>query len=70
MLSERAGSHGPIGVGVIGDLPFATSNMAGISLVALHPREMGMTAARLLIDRVNGTGSKHGARVILPAKPL
>jgi LacI family transcriptional regulator len=70
VLSERADSHEPIGVGIIGDLPFATSNMAGISLVALHPREMGMTAARLLIDRVNGAGSKHGARVILPSRPL
>ena len=70
VLSERRGSLGPIGVGVIGDLPFATSSTAGISLVALHPREMGMTAARLLIDRVNGTGSEHGTRVILSAKPL
>lgn len=68
VLSERRGSHGSIGVGVIGDLPFATSSPARISIVPLHPREMGMTAARLLIDRVNGTTSEHGIRVILPAK--
>jgi LacI family transcriptional regulator len=64
-LAERQGSHDAIEVGVLGELPFATSNTSDISIVPLHPREMGLTAARLLIERVNGSASEHGSRVVL-----
>lgn len=65
ILAEQQGARTTIGVGIIGDLPFATSTTSDISLVPLHPREMGMTAARLLLDRVNGLASEHGTRVVL-----
>jgi len=64
-LAERQGSHDAIEVGVLGELPFATSNTSDISIVPLHPREMGLTAARLLIERVNGSVSEPGSRVVL-----
>ena len=64
-LAERQGSHGAIEIGVLGELPFATSNTSDISIVPLHPREMGLTAARLLIERVNGSAGEHGSRIVL-----
>jgi LacI family transcriptional regulator len=66
VLAERAGSLGAVGVGVLGELPFATSSMSDISIVPLHPREMGLTAARLLMERVGGAAGEHGRRVVLP----
>jgi LacI family transcriptional regulator len=67
VLAERDGALGSIGVGVLGELPFATSSMSDISIVPLHPREMGLTAARLLMERVAGTAGEHGHLVVLPA---
>lgn len=67
VLAERSGTHGPIGVGVLGELPFATSTTSDISIVPLHAREMGLTAARLLMERVSGAAGGHGNRVVLPA---
>lgn len=64
-LAERHGSHQAIAVGVLGELPFATSNTSDISIVPLHAREMGLTAARLLIARVNGSAGDHGSRIVL-----
>ena len=51
-----AGPGGEAGpdVGVIGDLPFATSRTDDLVVLALGPRTMGVTAARLLIERING----------------
>lgn len=43
-----------LGVGVIGDLPFATSSLADVSLTSLNPRGMGETAAGLLLERISG----------------
>lgn len=48
--------RGDLGVGIIGDLPFATSNVENVSLLPLLPREMGLTAARLLVQRVREGG--------------
>jgi LacI family transcriptional regulator len=46
---------GPLlGVGVIGDLPFATSRTSDVALVPLSPRSLGVTAARLLLGRIAG----------------
>lgn len=64
-LAERQGSRDAIEVGVLGELPFATSNTSDISIVPLHAREMGLTAARLLIERVNGSAGEHGSRIVL-----
>lgn len=65
VLAERDGSLGAVGVGILGELPFATSSMSDISIVPLHPREMGLTAARLLMERVGGAAGEHGTRVVL-----
>jgi LacI family transcriptional regulator len=43
-----------LGVGIIGDLPFATSRTSDVVLVPLNPRDLGVTAARLLLDRIAG----------------
>ncbi len=46
-----------LGVGVVGDLPFATSRTSDVALVPLNPRGLGVTAARLLLDRIAGDDS-------------
>jgi LacI family transcriptional regulator len=43
-----------LGVAVIGDLPFATSPTSDVLLVPLNPRELGVTAARMLLERIGG----------------
>lgn len=49
------GTGGPqLGVGIVGDLPFATSRTSDVTLVPLNPRELGTTAARLLLGRIAG----------------
>lgn len=64
-LADRGQRTDDFGVGVIGSLPFATSSIEGITVVPLHPRAMGTTAARMLIDRVNGDVTGAGRRVTL-----
>lgn len=55
VLQTLATWSGPtVDVGIIGDLPFATSVVDDIVRVPLHPREMGVTAARLLTERIRG----------------
>lgn len=65
VLAEHRLRTRDIGVSVIGSLPFATSRMADIPVVPLHPREMGLAAARMLFERMNGTVSGPGRRVML-----
>ncbi|QOR70134.1 LacI family DNA-binding transcriptional regulator [Ruania alkalisoli] len=48
---------GAIGVGIIGDLPFATSRTTDVHLVPLNPRALGTTAAQLLLDRLTDPGA-------------
>lgn len=50
----KAPSGRSIGVGIIGDLPSATSRTTDVALVELNPRGMGITAARLLLERIDG----------------
>ncbi|WP_277209141.1 LacI family DNA-binding transcriptional regulator [Isoptericola croceus] len=57
--SPGAGAGGKVtgpelGVGVVGDLPFATSRTSDVTLVPLSPRSLGVTAARLLLGRIAG----------------
>jgi LacI family transcriptional regulator len=53
--ADADGPAGPmLGVGVVGDLPFATSRTSDVALVPLNPRGLGMTAASLLLDRIAG----------------
>lgn len=52
VLAERGGERP--GVGVVGDLPFVTSRTDDLTLLPLSPRTMGLTAARLLSERIGG----------------
>jgi LacI family transcriptional regulator len=54
ILSEAAMAPPTIGVAVIGDLPFTTLDPAAITLVHLPARNLGITAATMLIERING----------------
>jgi len=65
-LAEGPDQTPRIGVAVIGDLPFATSKTSGLSLFPLNPREIGLIAARMLVERINGEGGHRGRRVMLP----
>lgn len=63
VLAERGISAHDIGVGVVGDLPFATSRRSDITLVELHPRRMGALAAQMLIERLDGEVNGPGRKV-------
>lgn len=64
-LAECRPERTDIGVSVIGSLPFATSRMSDISTIHLHPRQMGMAAAEMLMERVMGSVTGAGRRVVL-----
>lgn len=67
VLAAAEGPHAQLGI--IGDLPFVTSPIEDTFLLRLHPREMGLTAARMLVDRIRGeAGPAH--RVIQPSRPV
>lgn len=63
VLAERGVTASEFGVGVVGDLPFATSRRSDITLVELHPRRMGALAAQMLMDRLQGQVRGPGRRV-------
>jgi LacI family transcriptional regulator len=54
VLSERGLTPPAIGVAVVGGLPFTTLTPTAVTMVRLPARHMGVTAARMLIDRING----------------
>jgi LacI family transcriptional regulator len=43
-----------VGMAVFGDLPFAGFAPQEITVVHLPARHLGVTAAKLLLDRING----------------
>ncbi len=61
------GANDRVRVSVIGDLPFATSRSSDIDMIPLNSREMGMTAARLLLDRLQGDDEEPQRIVQRPA---
>ena len=65
VLAENPRAENDIGVSVIGDLPFATSSVENLSMLPLRPREMGLAAARVLLQRIGG-GSQAVLRRVLP----
>ncbi|GAA4287607.1 LacI family DNA-binding transcriptional regulator [Georgenia daeguensis] len=70
-LQVLAGRNGARpGVGVIGDLPFVTSRTDDITLLPLRPRAMGLTAARLLADRINGLAEPPRTVLAEVAEPV
>ncbi|MFC8733366.1 LacI family DNA-binding transcriptional regulator [Luteimicrobium sp. NPDC057192] len=54
VLTERGLTPPRVGVAVIGSLPFTTLSPSVVSVVRLPAREMGVTAARMLLDRIGG----------------
>jgi LacI family transcriptional regulator len=54
VLSERGISPSSIGVAVFGDLPFNISSERVNKIIPLDARQLGATAAKLLLERING----------------
>lgn len=54
VLSEHDLVPPTVGVAVIGDLPFTTLTPQAVTMVRLPARELGATAAQLLLKRING----------------
>lgn len=54
VLTERELTPLRVGVAVIGGLPFTTLPPSAVTVVRLPARNMGVTAARILIDRIKG----------------
>lgn len=54
LLTEIGLTPPKFGVAVVGDLPFTTLSPNVVSVVRLPVRHMGVTAARMLIERIDG----------------
>lgn len=54
VLTESRLTPPTFGVAVVGDLPFTTLPPAAVSIVRLPVRHMGVTAARMLLERIDG----------------
>ncbi|MFD5214331.1 LacI family DNA-binding transcriptional regulator [Microbacterium sp. NPDC058345] len=54
VLTEHGLTPPRIGVAVIGGLPFTTLSPSAVTIVRLPARHMGVTAARMLLDRIRG----------------
>ena len=63
VLNEAGLTPPAFGVAVIGDLPFTTLSPGAITLVHLPARNLGMTAASMLIERING--DRQPARTVV-----
>lgn len=53
-LGERPPASGQVAVSVVGSLPYATVPSGTVDVVRLPARDMGVTAARLLLERIAG----------------
>jgi LacI family transcriptional regulator len=62
---ERSIDAEALGVAVIGSLPFAALPEASVTTVRLPARDMGTTAARLLLERIDGV-QREPQTVVLP----
>jgi LacI family transcriptional regulator len=54
VLSEQGLSPPTFGVAVVGDLPYTTIAPSAITVVHIPARQLGMTAAAMLLDRIAG----------------
>ncbi|MGX1933886.1 LacI family DNA-binding transcriptional regulator [Microbacterium resistens] len=54
VLTERGLTPPRLGVAVVGSLPFTTLSPTAVTLVRLPARHMGVTAARMLLERIAG----------------
>lgn len=63
-LLAGAGGRG-VGIGIIGDLPFVTSDISTVTLTELRPEELGRRAIGTLLGRIHGqTGEPE--RIVVP----
>lgn len=58
-----------LGVGIIDNVPFATTTLEDVSLLHLDPRGMGLTAAQMVIERIQGL-QDPARHVVMPTLPL
>ena len=63
VLTEHDLTPPKIGVAVIGGLPFTTLSPSAVTVVRLPARHMGVTAARMLLERV--AGDREPARTVV-----
>lgn len=54
VLTERGLTPPQFGVAVVGSLPFTTLSPTAVTMVRLPARHMGVTAARMLLERIAG----------------
>lgn len=54
VLTEHGLTPPKVGVAVIGSLPFTTLSPTAVTVVRLPARHMGVTAARMLLERIRG----------------
>jgi LacI family transcriptional regulator len=54
VLAQRGTMPPAVGMAVFGDLPFAPMAPMAITVIHLPARHLGVTAAKLLLDRING----------------
>ena len=54
VLSEHGVAPPRIGVAVVGSLPYTTLRPSAVTVVRLPARQMGVTAARMLLERIRG----------------
>lgn len=54
VLTERGLTPPKVGVAVIGSLPFTTLPPSAVTMVKLPARHLGVTAAKMLMERING----------------
>lgn len=65
VLLDRGTPPPAVGLAAFGDLPFGTLQHAGVHVLPLPSRTLGMTAAELLLERIRG--ATHEPRtVVLP----
>lgn len=63
VLTERGLTPPKVGVAVVGSLPFTTLSPSIVTVVRLPARQMGVTAATILMDRISG--DKQPARTVV-----
>jgi LacI family transcriptional regulator len=69
VLTEHGLTPPEVGVAVIGSLPFTTLSPTAVTVVRLPAREMGVSAARMLLERIGGD-SRPSRTVVLPSEVL
>lgn len=67
VLSEHGLTPPRVGVAVIGSLPFTTLSPSAVTVVRLPARQMGMTAAEMLLERIAGD-AQPARTVVLPGE--